>query len=88
MRLNKKKIDKFVINDFGQEWKEFDQSEIKHTELRKLFNQYFGILPKNFFNKKITAFDLGCGSGRWAKFIAPKVKKLNCLCKKRKFTNA
>ncbi len=79
MRLNKKKIDKFVINDFGQEWKEFDQSEIKYKELKKLFNQYFGIFPKKYFNKKITAFDLGCGSGRWAKFVAPKVKKLNCI---------
>ena len=22
---------------------------------------------------------MGCGSGRWAKFIAPKVKVLNCI---------
>ena len=22
---------------------------------------------------------MGCGSGRWAKFIAPKVKILNCI---------
>ena len=24
-------------------------------------------------------FDMGCGSGRWAKFVAPKVHKLNCV---------
>jgi ubiquinone/menaquinone biosynthesis C-methylase UbiE len=24
-------------------------------------------------------FDIGCGSGRWARFVAPKVKKLNCI---------
>jgi SAM-dependent methyltransferase len=24
-------------------------------------------------------FDLGCGSGRWAKLVAPRVKKLHCI---------
>ena len=22
---------------------------------------------------------MGCGTGRWAKFVAPKVNKLNCI---------
>ena len=79
MRTNSKNLDKSVIDDFGQEWNEFDQSKIEYTELRKLFNQYFDIFPKKILNKKVTGFDLGCGSGRWAKFIAPKVKKLNCI---------
>ena len=79
MKHNIKNLDKSVINDFGHEWSEFDQSKIEYTELKKLFNQYFNIFPKKILNKKVTGFDLGCGSGRWAKFIAPKVKKLNCI---------
>lgn len=27
----------------------------------------------------IIGFDLGCGSGRWAFFVAPKVAKLHCI---------
>jgi len=72
-------IDKKVINDFGQEWNKFDQSKLNSKELKKLFHRYFNIFPKNILNKNSTGFDLGCGSGRWAYFIAPKIKKLNCI---------
>ena len=30
-------------------------------------------------SKESVGFDLGCGSGRWAKSVAPKVKKLICI---------
>ena len=72
-------IGKKVIKDFGNEWNEFDQSALRQDELKKLFDRYFHIFPKNKLNKKSIGFDLGCGSGRWAKFVAPKVKKLNCI---------
>jgi len=72
-------IDKKVINDFGQEWNKFDQSKLNSKELKKLFHRYFNIFPKKILNKNSTGFDLGCGSGRWAYFIAPKIKKLNCI---------
>ena len=48
-------------------------------------------------SKSSEGFDMGCGTGRWAKFIAPKVGKLQCMrsiqcnicCKKKlqKFKN-
>lgn len=79
MKSKIKNLDNEVIKDFGNEWNEFDQSIIDLKELKKLFNQYFCIFPKKQLNKRSTGFDLGCGSGRWAKFIAPKVKKLNCI---------
>tara|TARA_Y100000590_G_scaffold83476_2_gene93064 strand:+ start:16695 stop:17537 length:843 start_codon:yes stop_codon:yes gene_type:complete len=72
-------LNKKVLKDFGNEWKEFDQSILSLKELKISFNQYFYIFPKKKFNKKSVGFDLGCGSGRWAKFVAPKVKKLNCI---------
>ena len=75
----KKKLDTEVVKDFGKEWKEFNQRNIDTNELKKLFDKYFRIFPFNKLNKKSTGFDLGCGSGRWAKFIAPKVKKINCI---------
>jgi len=72
-------IIKKVVKDFGNEWKRFDQSIVKKSELKNIFDQYFNIFPLKELNKNLVGFDLGCGSGRWAKFIAPKVKKLNCI---------
>ena len=72
-------IIKKVVKDFGNEWKRFDQSIVKKSELKNIFDQYFNIFPLKELNKNLIGFDLGCGSGRWAKFIAPKVKKLNCI---------
>ena len=74
-----KNIDNKVIKDFGNEWSNFDQSTIDKKELIKAFNQYFEIFPKNILNKNNEGFDMGCGSGRWSKLIAPLVKKLNCI---------
>ena len=72
-------IDEKVIKDFGNEWKNFDQSTINDIDLINAFNQYFTIFPKNFLNKNMEGFDMGCGSGRWSKIVAPLVKKLNCI---------
>lgn len=79
MKKINQSIDKKVINDFGKEWNLFDQSKLNSKELKKLFDRYFKIFKKNILNKNSIGFDLGCGSGRWAYFIAPKVKKLNCI---------
>jgi ubiquinone/menaquinone biosynthesis C-methylase UbiE len=68
-----------VIKDFGDEWDNFDQSSIKNLDLKNAFNQYFKIFPKSHLNKRTEGFDMGCGSGRWAKIIAPYVKRLNCI---------
>lgn len=79
MKISRDNIDQKVINDFGEEWSEFDQSKLDFYELKKLYDKYFKIFPQKKLNKKAIGFDLGCGSGRWAKLLAPKVKKLNCI---------
>ena len=75
----KKNIDNQVIKDFGNEWKHYNQSNNIDLELEKLFNNYFKIFPFKKINKQSEGFDMGCGTGRWAKLMAPKVKKLNCI---------
>ena len=72
-------IEKKVIQDFGDEWNNFNQSSIKDYDLKKAFNQYFNIFPKSYLSKNAEGFDMGCGSGRWAKFVAPKVGLLHCI---------
>ena len=68
-----------VIRDFGKEWKNYNQSFLDKKELSELFNNYFSIFPFTLIDKNSEGFDMGCGSGRWAEFIAKKVKKLNCI---------
>ena len=79
--INNKKnnLDEKVIDDFGNEWNEFSQIQLKDEELLSNFLQYFKIFPLSELNNQMEGFDLGCGSGRWAKLIVPKIKKLNCI---------
>ena len=68
-----------MIDGFGDEWSRFDQSVLSAQELEQNFKLYFGIFPWEKLSKDATGFDLGCGSGRWAKQVAPKVGKLLCI---------
>ncbi len=72
-------LEKNVVKDFGDEWKTYNQSEVKKIELLQIYKNYFDIFPFHKINKNSEGFDMGCGSGRWAQFIAPKVKILNCI---------
>ena len=76
-----------IINDFGNEWVKFDNSKVSKLELKKIFNTYFSIFPKKKFNKKNIGIDLGSGSGRWAKYIIPKIKKMYLLEPSKKAIN-
>lgn len=68
--------DEKVIVGFGEEWKIFDQSNLDPKEAERMFNEYFAIFPWEKLPNGAVGFDLGCGSGRWAKYAAPRVKKL------------
>jgi SAM-dependent methyltransferase len=69
-------IDTKVVEGFADEWTRFDQSKLDGQELEQLFNQYFECFPWEKLPKDAIGFDLGCGSGRWAKLVAPRVGKL------------
>jgi ubiquinone/menaquinone biosynthesis C-methylase UbiE len=74
-----KNIDKKTVESFGDEWNQYNQSSLAETELEKAWDQYFHIFPFDQIDLSSEGFDMGCGSGRWAKFVAPKVKLLNCI---------
>jgi ubiquinone/menaquinone biosynthesis C-methylase UbiE len=76
---NSKNIDTKTVIDFGAEWQQFDQTAMSATEAQKIFNDYFKMFPQNLLNQQTIGADIGCGSGRWAKIIAPKVAKLYCI---------
>ena len=74
-----KNQDKNTVEGFGDEWSRFDQSDLPEDEQQLLFEEYFSVFPWKDISKESVGFDLGCGTGRWAKSVAPKVKKLICI---------
>ncbi len=74
-----KNVDENVVNDFGSEWGRFDQSDVSKEELKEIWEKYFSLFPWGKLPSDAKGFDLGCGSGRWAVFCAPKVKELHCI---------
>jgi len=75
----KKNLDVNTVNSFGDEWSRFDQSELSAVEAARIFNEYFAVFPWEKLPKNPTGFDMGCGSGRWARLMAPRVGHLHCI---------
>lgn len=74
-----KNIDNKVVLGFGDEWERFDQSDLSNNEHLELFERYFSIFPWHLLSNTSVGFDMGCGSGRWAKLVAPRVGLLHCV---------
>lgn len=69
-------VDPATVEGFGREWQAYDQSGLSDEEAQRTFGDYFAVFD---FTDLGEGFDLGCGSGRWAKYVAPKVKWLHCI---------
>jgi SAM-dependent methyltransferase len=72
-------LDGQVVAGFGVEWATFDQTGVGEAELDGIFAQYFAIFPWEQLGPDAVGFDLGCGSGRWAQRVAPRVGTLHCI---------
>jgi SAM-dependent methyltransferase len=72
-------IDPHTVQSFGSEWSQFDQSGLSPDEHRALFDLYFRIFPWGEVGRTAVGFDMGCGSGRWARLVAPRVGYLTCI---------
>ncbi len=77
--INKKNIDLNTAKSFGEEWEKFDQSNLSKIEALERFNEYFHLFPWDNLPDNSEGIDIGCGSGRWDKFVAPRVYKLHCV---------
>jgi SAM-dependent methyltransferase len=72
-------IDPETVRGFGDEWTRFDQTGLSAAEREEIFEQYFGIFPWDDLADDAAGFDLGCGSGRWALEVAPRLGRLHCV---------
>jgi ubiquinone/menaquinone biosynthesis C-methylase UbiE len=73
--------DPTVTTGFGREWSTFTQSDqsLERAERERLFAEYFRIFPWSELPANAEGLDAGCGSGRWAFLVAPRVGRLHVL---------
>lgn len=80
MTLNlDKNTDARTVAGFGDEWSRFDQSALSDEVRKQIFSDYFEIFPWKTLPENAKGADIGCGSGRWAKVVAPRVGNLILL---------
>ena len=79
MTNNIKNSDTATVKSFGDDWSRFDQSELPPAEAKRIFDEYFAVFPWSKLSNASTGFDMGCGSGRWAKLMSPRVGHLHCI---------
>jgi len=63
-------IDEAVVKSFSEEWQKFH--EFSDEELVSIGDKYFDILTPAILNKESYCIDIGCGTGRWSKYLASK----------------
>ena len=73
-------LDAKTVAGFGAEWTSFPQDRIDHDELARAFESYFHIFPWRVLpSDGGCGADIGCGSGRWAALVAPRVRVLHLV---------
>lgn len=70
-------IDARTVESFGEEWQKFDK--FTDEEIKLAGDQYFDIVDENMLNKNATVLDLGCGSGRWTKYMVNNAKFIEAV---------
>jgi ubiquinone/menaquinone biosynthesis C-methylase UbiE len=71
-------IDRQTVSSFGEEWSRFTQSEreLAAADRLAMFETYFRLFPWHLLPADSIGADVGCGSGRWAALVAPRVGHL------------
>lgn len=70
-------IDETVVDSFGKEWEKFNKFSDK--EIKKIGDLYFDIIDDKIVNKSSYGIDIGCGTGRWSKYLSKKIGFLECV---------
>lgn len=71
--------DELVVRGFGDEWGRFTQTDLEPIDRTSMFEDFFSIFPWHQISHTSIGADFGCGSGRWAQLVAPRVGWLHLL---------
>lgn len=73
-------LDEITVRSFGREWSTYDQGRLLSLDsMRGRLEEYFSIFPWDSLPPNAVGADVGCGSGRWARYVAPRVGELHCV---------
>ncbi len=67
-------IDLKTVNSFGEEWNSFHAFDKKDLDYTGAI--YFDIVTQEMLNQDSVVIDIGCGSGRWIKYLDGRFKKM------------
>ena len=68
--INGENIDNKVVQGFGEEWLKF--KNFSDSEIDSIAADYFDIIKENMVNSDTYGMDIGCGTGRWTRFLSKK----------------
>lgn len=68
--LDSDNIDQFTVDSFGDEWQAFHG--FAEDEMMRLGDEYFDIITPDMLNEKRSVLEVGCGSGRFLKYVSNK----------------
>lgn len=63
-------IDPIVVQGFGDEWLKF--KDFTSEDIQAISVMYFDIINESIINKSTYALDIGCGTGRFTKYLSGK----------------
>ncbi|MDP1537306.1 MAG: class I SAM-dependent methyltransferase [Burkholderiales bacterium] len=66
-------LDPATVAGFGDEWSRFTQDRLDDDARERIFQDYFAVFPWGVLPPNAVGADVGCGSGRWAQLVAPRV---------------
>lgn len=69
-------IDMKTVESFGEEWTAF--SQFSEKEIKIAGDQYFDIVKDEWIVDK-EVLDVGCGTGRWSKYVSQKAKNVEAV---------
>lgn len=72
-----KNIDAKVVEAFGEEWLKFNSFDEK--DIDTIVSEYFDILNEDIVNKNTYAIDIGCGTGRFTKYLCKHAGFVECV---------
>ena len=72
-------LDRDTVQRFDEYWRVGGRAEEVLPEALDVFNSHFAIFPWEQLRADAAGFDVGCGNGRWARFVAERVGVLYCI---------
>ena len=69
--------DRETVTSFGEEWTRF--ASFTDDDTRVAGAELFDILTPEVANRDTVALDIGCGTGRWSRYLAPRVRAIEAV---------